>query len=297
MTVILILILGCFCPLILEAEAPPPLIRVAILRNSRTLEQAMQVIYQHEYQGTVRVVKNKQGCYEVINILDIEDFLLGVIGREMNPSDPLEALKAQAIAARSHAFYQMSASVNQPYDLVANLSQAYSGKMKLHKNVVIAIEATRGQILYHDKTPFPVYFHESCGGCTETVSSVWPSDSSNALNFQGVSVKCAYCQESIACQWKLEVPVIELQSIFQQAGIQIGPSFSMNIAKKTSGGHAVNVMIQSELGKTFLSAEKLRSLLGYSKLRSTMFNIRSNNIDGAESLIFEGNGYGHGVGL
>ncbi len=103
------IILGINCLLFsVHAEDPLPLIRVAVLRDINNLDHALNKICDREYKGTLRFIKNKQGNYLAINTLDIENFLLGVIGREMSPTAPLEALKAQAIAARSHALYQAS---------------------------------------------------------------------------------------------------------------------------------------------------------------------------------------------
>ncbi len=321
-------ILGCFGSLLLQATETDPhavslpavspstslgtslpnpsnpfSVRVAVLRNTPTLEETLQTLCRNEYQGTIRVVKNKQGRYAAINILDIEDFLLGVIGREMDPRGPLEALKAQAIAARSHALYQASISDDQPYDLVANLSQAYAGKTKLHKNVVVAIEATRGQVLYYEGKPIPAYFHESCGGHTETVASVWQPISS-AKNGKGLmlpgSARCPYCLQAKENKWKFEVPVATLRQTLQRDGLKVGASPSVAIAEKAPGGHALKIAIRSETGEAFVSGEKLRALLGYSNLRSTLFAVhRAVSADGTLSgnFIFGGDGYGHGVGL
>ena len=321
MAIAFALILGSFIPLILQASEPGSLsVRVAVVRNASTLEQTLQALCQHEYQVTIRVIKNNQGRYEAINILDVEDFLLGVIGREMDPRAPLEALKAQAIAARSHALYQANISDNQPYDLIANLSQAYAGKTKLHKNVVIAIEATRGQLLYYANKPLPAYFHESCGGHTETITDIWApmtaGKSGSKLTSPG-SARCPACSQSTEKKWRFELPVATLQRALKQAGFQVGATPSIAILEKTSSSRALKVAIRSETGEILLSAEKLRSLLGYSKLRSAMFDVQrvtspdGTSVEGKTSpasggqalgkvddrLIFQGDGYGHGVGL
>ncbi len=280
-----------------------PTIRVAVLRDCRSLDEALKIVLEREYQGTIRIIKTKANTYTAINILDIEDYLLNVIGREISPTSPLEALKAQAIAARSHALHEASVSENQSYDLVANISQAYFGREKLHKNVVLAIEATRGQVLYFQGKPIPAFFHSSCGGHTETASNVWQS---LILTRSGVPVKfpgavyCSACAKSEETKWKFEISVATLQRIFQRYGYKVGASPSITIAQKAVGGHAITVAIRSETGEFILSAEKLRSILGYSSLKSTLFQVSReslpNNTPG-DTLLFTGGGYGHGVGL
>jgi len=299
-----VLLLGCFSPVFLHASEPDPLwVRVAVLRGAPTLEDALRALCKSEYWGTIRVVKNKRGSYEAINILDVEDFLLGVIGREMNPRGPLEALKAQAIAARSHALYQAGISDDQSYDLIANLSQAYAGKTRLSKNVVLAIETTRGRVLYHNGRPVPAYFHASCGGHTETIASVWRPTAGGKRKLDSRwpgAVRCHSCLQTSEHQWKFEIQEADLRSALKKDGLKIGPLPSVTVLEKGAGGHALKLAIRSETGEIQLSAEKLRSLLGYSRLRSALFDVqRASNPDGTPSdrLIFQGNGHGHGVGL
>lgn len=287
----------------LQADPDSPTIRVAVLRGARNLDAVLKTVSEREYQGTIRVIKAKDGSYTAVNILDIEDYLLNVIGREISPTSPLEALKAQAIAARSHALYQASISENQPYDLIANISQAYFGREKLRKNVVVAIEATRGQVLYYEGKPFPSFFHNSCGGHTETAGSVWQSliitKKGAPVKFPGAAT-CPWCAKAPETRWKFEISTATLQRVFHKSGYKVGASPRISIAQKASGGHAITVSIQSEAGNLQLSAEKLRSMLGYSSLKSTLFDVTREVLSGGkpgDSFVFSGGGYGHGVGL
>ncbi len=278
------------------ADLPSASVRIAVVRNQPSLRQVFRALGGREYPGTVRVLSTKQG-YTAINTLDLEDYLRGVIGAEMDPKAPLEALKAQAIAARSHALYQISISGDQPYDLVANLSQAYLGKGKLSKNVILAIEATRGQVLYFKGKPIPAFFHDSCGGHTETVASVW-TEMATGIKLPGATV-CPYCAASKDRKWSFDLTANELQRVLTQAGYRVGTPTSIHIPAKADGGHALTVVIQSDTGVVVLPAEKLRSILGYSHLRSTLFQVSTQAMPStaATRFVFQGDGYGHGVGL
>ena len=283
-------------------EAPSFTIRVAVLRDIPKLDQALALLCKHEYRGMVRVVQIKEGSYVAVNTLGIEDYLLDVVVCEMDPHGPLEALKAQAIAARSHALYQASISHEQPYDLVANISQAYFGKSALSKNVVLAIEATRGQYLTYENKLIPTYFHASCGGHTESVKNVWPSkqstETSSDLKLPG-AVPCPYCAESKENQWSWKVSALALQRALKHAGYKIDGLSSVSVAERAPSSHVLTVLVSHQKNDLLIPAEKFRSLLGYSKLKSTLFDIQHVTQDdrGTDDFVFKGDGWGHGVGL
>ncbi len=299
--------LSCIC-LVHAEDGASSMIRVAILRDAPSLGKALTEVCQHEYKGTIRVFKTQKGSYTAVNTLDIEDYLLGVIGREISPNAPLEALKAQAIAARSHALYMASISRDQPYDLVANLSQAYLGKARLHKNVVLAIEITRGQILYYRGKAIPAYFHTSCGGHTISAISVWPptcddGDIQPRLQERGQlpgTTKCPWCSASSENKWNAAINVATFLRVFKQAGHRLGGSPWITIVERSASGHALKIAIESETGKLLMPADKFRAILGYSTIQSACFNVdRPRNEDGTpgDRFIFRGDGCGHGVGL
>ncbi|MDD2707829.1 MAG: SpoIID/LytB domain-containing protein [Verrucomicrobiae bacterium] len=250
-----------------------------------------------DYKGAVRVVPNDRGGCDVINILELEDFLLGVVAREMDPKGPLEALKAQAIAARSHALHQICTSGNRSCDLVANLSQAYMGQPKLNKNIVLAIETTRGQVLVFKNKCFPSYFHSSCGGHTETEADIWETKNESMLP---AAVVCPWCVRSSQNRWTFKISRSALRQILKEAGLTTGPTPSLSITRKTAGGHILRITIRSETGVLALSGEKFRALLGYGNLKSTLFDASSapRSVNAPDEIIvFHGNGFGHGVGL
>ena len=298
-----LLLIGMVCGVAQATEPDSFRVRVAILRGEPDFKTAFRKVCQHDYKDTIRIVKNAKGTYDAINILDIEDLLLGVIGREMSPDSPREALKAQAVAARSHALYQAAASANQTYDLVANISQAYMGKAKLEKNIILAIESTRGQVLYYKGKPIPAFFHSSCGGHTELASSVWqripdPATSKD-LSLPGM-VACPYCAQASNQKWSFQIGTVQLAQLLKRDGQRIGSAPEVVVAEKAGGGHALTVGILTDAGEIRMPADKFRSLVGYSNLRSTLFEVSRPVLpDGTvqDGFIFQGGGSGHGVGL
>lgn len=286
------------------ANTSTPLVRIVIHREVASLDKMLKLLLEREYDGSMSVVKAKDGSYYAVNTLDVESYLLSVVACEMSPRAPLEALKAQAIAARSHAIYLTTISQDEPYDLVANLSQAYNGKSKLHKNIVLAIESTRGQLLRYGNKLIPAYFHASCGGHTETVSKVWGCVKSDDPQFVDsnfpMTATCPHCEKSKENKWTFELSVATLQRTLKQAGYNVGESPLIRTIEKGNSGRALSLEIVSGTEKVQILAEKFRSLVGYNQLRSTLFEVsRPANTDGTpgDTLLFQGDGFGHGVGL
>ncbi len=285
------------------ADGVSPFIRVAILRSHASLGSALAQLSEREYQGTIQVLWSPTGSCVAVNTLDIEDYLLGVVGREMDPNGPLEALKAQAVAARTHALFEASTHRDQPYDLVANISQAYFGKDRLRKNVVLAIEATRGEVLHYEGQLFPAFFHSSCGGATDSAADIWQM--TRRLAGGGVlampsSVPCPACAASSENHWRLEMSAATLQRALNRAGYDVKGDLAPRVTERTAGGRALRIVVGRGAGEKSFTGEKFREILGYAHLKSTAFRIRRPALpDGmpGDSYLFEGNGYGHGVGL
>lgn len=294
---------GFVCPLG-AAESSAPLIRIAVVREAASFDDALRAVCEREYQGAVRVMPVSGHGWAAVNELDVEDYLLGVIGREMSPTSPLEALKAQAVAARTHALFQAIASRDRPYDLVANLSQAYRGRATLHKNVVLAIEATRGEVLQYEGLLFPAFFHSDCGGRTESATAIWPIadpfGKGGALIKMPGSAACPWCAHSAAAKWEYETSASALRTALRAEGIAISGPLTLRVAERSPNGRVLKVAIGTGRDEKRLAAERLRAILGWSVLKSTRFTLDCERLpDGraGERITFHGRGYGHGVGL
>ncbi len=106
------------------------------------------------------VVRRAHGQLELINVLPLEEYVAGVLGQEMPVAFPVEALKAQAVAARTYALKKKLDSSGQAYHLGSSvLHQVYGGLRQQDARVRAAVEATRGEILTYDLEPIEAYFH------------------------------------------------------------------------------------------------------------------------------------------
>lgn len=145
------------------------------------------------YRGTVVVRATARGTLHVINHVNLEDYLKGVVPAEMGPRvyDEPEALKAQAIAARSYAMRHRGSSAAEGYDLCATPKcQVYGGVGVEHPLSSKAVEATAGEVLVWNGAVADTLFTSTCGGQTEAVSEIFPSYAAAAYPYL-VPVKCS----------------------------------------------------------------------------------------------------------
>lgn len=216
-----------------------------------------------------------------LNLIDLEDYLYSVVGAEAIPTWPLEALKAQAVAARTYALYKSATSSNRFYDLdTSTKTQVYKGLDTEFLSTQAAVNATTGQILTYRGKPILAAFHSSSGGHTENVEDVW----SSALPYlRGV---VDYDQEAPVFQWNKSVSAGQLT----RAIGGIGTIRSLAPAQMTPLGRVLAMKVVGSRGSKVLSGSKIREILD---LRSTLFTVIPTN-GGFE---IQGRGYGHGIGL
>ena len=124
------------------------------------------------YRGTLQLVKTKDETLTAVNILDIEDYVKGVLYHEISHRWPLEAIKAQAIAARTFAIYQAQQRSNEDFYLNADVSsQVYRGVFAEKFRTNKAVDETAGQILMYKRKVLPAFFHATCGGRAFRISN------------------------------------------------------------------------------------------------------------------------------
>ncbi|MGQ0508304.1 MAG: SpoIID/LytB domain-containing protein [Myxococcaceae bacterium] len=233
-----------------------------------------------EVRGDV-VVRVERGKLQLINVIPLEEYLAAVLGSEMPRAFPLEALKAQAVAARTYALHKKLESYGQAFHLGSSvLHQVYGGVAREDPRTVQAVEATRGEVLTFELAPVEAYFHASCGGQTESGLDALNRD----LPYLQ-SVTCP-CGKLPVTRWELTVPAKELKVAM---GVE-SPS-SLLVASRSSTGRVRRIRLT---GSRSLDAVSFRAKLGYLKVKSLAFELEEGR-DGAVKL--SGHGFGHGAGL
>jgi stage II sporulation protein D len=225
----------------------------------------------------------------LLNIVGMEDYLRGVLPSEI-PSDwPLEALKAQAVAARSFAASHIG-KAKQAWDVDDSVSsQVYKGLGEERPKSSAAVDATRGLVLTHAGKVLEAFFHSNSGGHTADVSEVW-GGSSRVM----YGVLDTYSEDQKHYAWNASVPLEEAQRRLERAGLWSGGLLEEILGgEESDSGRWLTVKLSGGGKVKAVKAAELRNALGVDRLRSTRFRVRTRG----DVLVFDGLGWGHGVGL
>ncbi len=265
-----------------KKEAAGEIVRIMPARGDELL------VNNGRYRGVIEVKKRGEGLL-VINELDIEDYLKGVVPTEVSASWSIETLKAQAVASRTYALYQRKANIKKEYHLVSTvMDQAYNGRDVEDPRTSMAVSATEGIVLKYNGDLVLALFHSTSSGSTEDASNLWSID---LPYLKGV--ECLTDQASPYYEWKRNIGVLELESALKKGGYNIGSVANVTPYLWSKSSRVMGLRIIHSGGELLLRGEDLRRLIGYSRLPSTNFEI--NEI--GKEISFSGKGAGHGAGL
>ncbi len=240
------------------------------------------------FRGDLVISKREKNLY-VINILDIDDYLRGVLYHEVSPEWPIEVLKAQAIVARTFALYQSTANKTKDYDLTSDtFSQMYGGLASERVKTNLAVSLTKGKVLTYNYKVFPAYYHATCAGSTEDASVLWNID---IPPLKGV--RCNFCNDSPHLKWDAVFDLKDIEKKLNDNSFNIKDITDINIVSYTPSGRVNMLIIKSGEEEFRISAKQLRQTLGSTIIRSTNFSVKVDK----DSAIFKGLGWGHGVGM
>jgi stage II sporulation protein D len=237
------------------------------------------------FQGRVEVVKTKRNRLLLINDMDLERYLVGLINHEISSAWPPEAVKAQAVAARTYAYFQKEKKMKELYDLESSvLDQVYGGIGLEDERAASAVRATAGEVLTYQGRIIKAVFHSCCGGRTENSEAVW----GEMLPYLR-SVPDPYCTESPRYYWRYEISIADMSR-----RLGLGAITKITLRNRTASGRVRELEFGFDSGqKRNYSGEELRKLLGYDNLKSTNFRVEST----VDEIKFSGSGSGHGVGM
>lgn len=240
------------------------------------------------YRGRVLLVPTSEGL-TAVNYVDIEHYLYSVLGGEMPPSWPLEALKAQAVAARSYALYRREKTANKIYDVGDTTTwQVYQGVEDEYVSTQQAVNATAGQVLIHDGKIIEAVFHSSSGGHTENVEDIWTAP------LPYLRAVPDFDQKAPVYEWKKTFSGDTLSSLISG----IGNILSLTPERTTPRGRIITMKVIGDRGEKVVTGKELRKLLN---LKSTLFTITPESAEDENSppssFQVVGRGFGHGLGL
>ncbi len=240
------------------------------------------------YRGSV-IVHKKEGRLWIINRVPMRDYLAGVVPCEVPPNWPEEALKAQAVAARTFAIYNRMKNKIPEYDLDSTvLSQVYKGVSVEHERTTRAVVSTEDEVLAYKGEIIQSFFHSNSGGKTASSEEVWGG------KFDYLTpVDDGYSRDGKHFVWKTDVETKKLSEMLSKNKISAGDIYDIQVYERTESGRAGLVKIYGGNGTFTVKGKDLRMWAGPDVIKSTRFDVKIK--DGMAA--FNGTGWGHGVGL
>jgi len=237
------------------------------------------------------------GKYSLVGVMSMNRYLGGVVEHEMPSSWPIEAIKAQVVASRTYAIWKTRTQHNDIYDLKPSvMDQVFrldrvGESSSLPPSVATALKATEDMYLT-DKSNrvMKAYFHSDCGGATSSAEEVWGQAGSGIGPARDVA--CEARSSGWTSQWTLDRLRARLMNEFV---LPADVKLLDVVVRDQSESHRaewVDVIFTKGIFKR-IRGEDLRRILGYDKLKSTMFAV----VKDGSTWTFKGRGFGHGVGM
>jgi len=234
------------------------------------------------YRGDFEFIPYKNSVLP-LNSVQSEDYIYSVVPSEIGHYFPEEAIKAQSLAARSYLYYGLRYSKYENFDLFDNVnSQMYLGMDRENQKVNSSIDTTRGKVILYGGKPINALYYSASGGITANNEDVWGGNSTpylRSVNDRGNETK------SPRLKWEVKISKNELSKRFgfKVKGLKVIEVKSNRVSKiKIYGDKTITI-----------TGDKFRSIVGYGKVYSTQFRVRSSR----NNFVFNGKGSGHGVGM
>jgi len=266
-----------------------------------------------EYRGHAVLRRDAQGV-TVVNVVNAEDYLLGVVGAELGTKDErdYEALRAQAIVARTYTMRNLGRRNADGFDLYAGVAdQVYAGIAAEFDAVRRAVRSTRGEVVMFEGAPIDAFFFSTCGGRTAEGTEVFRAASRPYLRSIEDAPRGgpAWCSASPRFRWQERwsgdvVARMLRQTLPKAAAVrpdEVEPLRDMRVESTTASGRVAELVLRLRNREVRIDGVQARQVLrpaGAEPLRSAAFTLAAEHQGGRVSaLVIEGQGYGHGVGF
>jgi stage II sporulation protein D len=254
--------------------------------NARKINSTSGKVFLNgrSYSGTLNILRDEKGMY-VVKILPFDQYIEGVVASESGKDWELEALKAQAIVSRTYATFYKSLNAGKDYHLTSTVNdQLYKGN-NTDPLVTLAVKATGNEILTHKHNPIKAFFHATCEGKTELPEEIWDESYPYLRSVDCRSNNAPYEN------WQRKFTLGLIEKALGVEGLK-----DIIIDSYTSTGRVKTIRLSNTSGNSSgitVKATEFRSTLGYKEIPSTLFTVAREG----DNIIFQGKGYGHGVGL
>lgn len=224
-----------------------------------------------KYRGSITMQSLAESDVTLINELPFDQYLYSVVPSEMPATWHIEALKAQAVAARNYALVTMGRHNDHGFDLCSSEHcQAYNGLEKENINTTEAVNATKGRILTCNGKLISAFFHSSSGGHTEDSENVWGTRTDY---IRGVEDK--YSLGSPYDNWTVELGRAEIKEKLAQANIDLGEITDIRILEFSKYGRVTRLSVKGTKETRVFEKEKIRSILGTRTLKSIWYKLKT----------------------
>ncbi len=303
-----------FSPIIIEPAS------IDNMTSTPTIAKDGVGISHETYPGMVEVIPESSGTFRLLNLVNTETYLRGVVPNELVNDltpDELQACMAQAVAARNYAFFRMSQRDSNDFDVYGDTrDQVYSGIQGYKPMTDSAVEMTRGILVDYQGQPARCFFHSTCGGHTASVQNVWQGQP--ALPYlSGVSdidpaTGKAFCAASPKFRWTTTFTGAELDRLVRQNLALASPIYAgqtvrggvedLKVVNRFKSGRVDTLEIQMKDGRKYIvRGDRIRYLLQDrgKLLYSSLFNLRivRERFGKIDRIVLNGRGDGHGVGM
>lgn len=267
------------------------------VKVQETSSKVNEVVFDDSSYGTIKLLHRSDGSIEELNM---NEYLYGVVSAEMPANYELEALKAQAIVARTYTIYQVKNGTKHENADVCDSStccQAWITKEnrlarwepnvrdEYWNKIVEAVNSTNKKYITYDGEPINAFFHSNSGGKTELAINVWGGNLPylQVVETAGEEAYSAYSSEAIFSKDSL---IVKMRENYSDFSISFKEEDPIKILEYTESGRVKKIKI----GNKEISGVEARKIFG---LKSSNFNVEINN----DNIKFSVIGYGHGVGL
>lgn len=212
-----------------------------------------------KYKGSIVLKKDSKGLLTVINKVDLEDYIASVIAVEMSPSFNIEALKAQAVCARTYALRFMNKHSSYGFDMCASVDcQAYRGVSVESEKTNRAARETKGVVIKYDGQLIEAVYSATSGGHTEDVKYVWGSSIPYLK-----AVEDTYESKSVyGSSWEKEITVEKASEIMNNKGYNLGTVTDIEVSETTEHGTVTKLVVKGTEGEKTFTNEGCRLAFG-----------------------------------
>lgn len=260
----------------------------SIIIGSTDMNGSIIKVDENRYRDYITFLNNDNNIL-IINHIHMENYLLGVVPKEIAASSPVDALRAQAVVARSYTYANLNKHIDEGYNLCTSTHcQVYGGYEWEKPSTNQAVIDTYGEYIVYDGQVASAFYHSNSGGHTESSEDVWGGN----LPYL-VGIEDRFSMNTNNSTWSLSLSPRDLGDKLKANGIDIGEVKDLQILDTSDSDRVETIKIVGSYGDQIISGDKLRSIIGTTNLKSTLFSINKDGLSSSKNVyIIDGSSQG-----